>query len=43
MAILIAEPNIARDKLMALRSILEKDVEARTDLEALARKLMGGQ
>lgn len=40
--ILMAEPNITKDKLENLRKILEEDVACRTDIRALAGKLMGG-
>ncbi|KAK5129188.1 hypothetical protein LTR08_003762 [Meristemomyces frigidus] len=42
-AILSHEPKMGREKLENLRRIFETDVAARTDLEALGRKLMGGQ
>ncbi|KAK4549451.1 hypothetical protein LTR36_006448 [Oleoguttula mirabilis] len=41
-AILTAAPDIGREKLENLRKILEEDVAARTDMDALSMKLMGG-
>ncbi|KAM3415463.1 putative histone deacetylase complex subunit cti6 [Cercospora zeina] len=35
-------PNISTDQLQNLRAILEEDVNARTDLEALTRRLYAG-
>ena len=39
--ILMAEPGIGREKLENLRHILESNPEARTDIQALASRLMG--
>jgi len=41
MQVVYAEPNIGREKLENLRKILDEDIAARTNLEALAHKLMG--
>ncbi|KAK5113211.1 hypothetical protein LTR62_003547 [Meristemomyces frigidus] len=39
----ILAANPGPDELRNLRKILDEDVEARTDIQALGRKLMGGQ
>ncbi|KAK5124923.1 hypothetical protein LTR85_001113 [Meristemomyces frigidus] len=43
LTILSAAPDISREKLHNLRKIFEDDVAARTDIEALSKKLLGGQ
>lgn len=42
LAILAAAPDISREKLENLRRIMDDDVPARTDLDALSRKLFAG-
>ena len=42
MQVVNADPNIAREKLQHLKQIMESDVNARTDISALAEKLFAG-
>ena len=41
MQVVAADPDIAREKLVHLRQIMEDDLNARTDINALAKKLFG--